>query len=252
MLLEHARDACLTSLTELQGFIKALNERPEELDEFMNFQVFHTEQAANKVEVVKKASVVDDMYELLAIYDQKVPTHDQVKHDDLKEAAGAYMNALIGGKEFIADHKLDMINTLESTIADVNEELLALLGAMCGGIYIDQNADSEEVVAALEEHRARLKDLREMSVQFVEYQTLFGMHPDEFTNLELAEKECDGRYQVWKSLYDFTMLAQDWTMGTVLGEGGVPRLSAETIRREVDEYATKAYKVRRLADAYLC
>jgi dynein heavy chain len=109
---------------------------------------------------------------------------------------------------------------------------------------VDHNADSEEVVNALEEHRARLKDLREMSAQFNEYQTLFGMQPDEFTNLELTEKECEGRYSVWKSLYDFTMLAQDWTMGCVLGEGGAPRLSAEVIRKEVDDYATKAYKVR--------
>ena len=72
MLLVMAREACLGSLDELQGYCKALNERPEDLDEFMAYQVFHSQQAQDKIDIIKKAQVVDDMYELLTIYDQKV------------------------------------------------------------------------------------------------------------------------------------------------------------------------------------
>lgn len=72
MLLGMARESCVTILTELQGYCKKLNERPEDLDEFMAYQVFHARQAADKIEIIQKASVVDDMYDLLQIYDQKV------------------------------------------------------------------------------------------------------------------------------------------------------------------------------------
>lgn len=175
----------------------------------------------------------------------QVPTNDQVKHDDLKETAAAYLEALRQGKEFIADQKMDMIHSLEASTSEINEELLALLGTVGSGVYFNEDADPEEVVQLVEEHRARLKEIQDMTVQFKEYQALFGMQQDDFSNLELAERQVDGRYQVWKSLFDFTLNAQDWTMGAILGPDGEPRLHIETIRQQVDEYGTKAYKVGR-------
>lgn len=49
-------------------------------------QVMHNEQLADRKSVAGTASQIDDMYESLAANDQKVPTADQVKHDDLLEA----------------------------------------------------------------------------------------------------------------------------------------------------------------------
>ena len=40
-----------------------------------------------KKQVLGQAALVDDMYDMLAAYEQKVPMGDQVKHDDLREAA---------------------------------------------------------------------------------------------------------------------------------------------------------------------
>lgn len=41
-------------------------------------QVVHREQVQGKKAVLQEASTVDDMYDMLAVYEQKVPTADQV------------------------------------------------------------------------------------------------------------------------------------------------------------------------------
>ena len=41
-------------------------------------QVVHREQVEEKRSVMQEATAVDDMYDMLAVYEQKVPTADQV------------------------------------------------------------------------------------------------------------------------------------------------------------------------------
>lgn len=94
----------------------------------------HKKEVAEKKPVIQKASQVDDMYEMLAIYEQKVPTADQVKHDDLKEALTKYVEELRVGKEFLADHKAAQIDTLQTEINDINEELMSTFRTLNSGM----------------------------------------------------------------------------------------------------------------------
>lgn len=43
-------------------------------------QVVHKEQYDDKRQVLQEATTVDDMYDMLAVYEQKVVTADQVSH----------------------------------------------------------------------------------------------------------------------------------------------------------------------------
>ncbi len=46
--------------------------RPTALDEFMAYQVMHSKQVESKKAVLAAAAQVDDMYDMLAAYEQKV------------------------------------------------------------------------------------------------------------------------------------------------------------------------------------
>lgn len=72
---------------------------------------------------------------------------------------------------------------------------------------------------------------------------LFGLSPDDFSNLAMVENEAKGRYEIWKSLHEFNTKTVDWTAGPILTSEGNVRLSFETVKREVDEYGAKAYKL---------
>jgi len=88
----------------------------------------------------------------------------QVKHDDLKEAAGRFVEELVAGKEFIADHKPTQVEVLDQGIKAVNEELLSLLGSLHEGLYVDATSPPADVVNALEQLQERLAQLKVLTV----------------------------------------------------------------------------------------
>lgn len=84
----------------------------------------------------------------------------QVKHDDLKEAAQRFVEELVAGKEFIADHKPAQTAVLDANIKTVHDELLSLLGSLHEGSYVDAASPPADVVAALEQLQDRLAQLK--------------------------------------------------------------------------------------------
>ena len=71
--------ACAQVLEDFQQRIALLQARPTLLDEFMAYQVMHTQQIADKKVILAHATQVDDMYDMLAAYEQKTNTNDQVR-----------------------------------------------------------------------------------------------------------------------------------------------------------------------------
>lgn len=59
----------------------------------------------------------------------------------------------------------------------------------------------------------------------------------------MVESEAKTRYDVWRSLRDFQSKTADWTEGPILNPQGHARLEIEDVRKEVDEYNAKAYKL---------
>ncbi|KXZ55711.1 DHC8 protein [Gonium pectorale] len=247
LLLTMARDTCLSVLEDVNTRISLLQARPTALDEFMAYQVMHAKQVESKKAVLAAAAQVDDMYDMLAAYEQKVPTTDAVKHDDLREAAGTFVTELTTGKEFMADHKVTQMESLAANIARTHEELAGIMASLNKGDYINPDADAEGVLADLEAVLSQLRDLSTACDTYKEYQTLFELEPDAFTDLTAVEKEANAKYQLWKSLYDFMEKSHNWTEDPILDEAGQSQMSIEAIRAEVEEYAQRAYKMGKAA-----
>ncbi|KAK9828903.1 hypothetical protein WJX72_002692 [[Myrmecia] bisecta] len=244
LLLGLARESCVASLASLQERIHLLQERPTDLEPFMAYQVLHQRQYEERRQVLQEASTVDDMYDMLSVYEQKVPIADQVKHDELRDAAARLMEELQAGKEFLADHKTEQIGTLETAVAGVNEELLGMLSNLHQGIFIDPETPPAEAVNELEQILERITELKAAAETYAGYQALFALPPDEFVNLAAVEKEADGRFTVWKTLLDLQEKVIDWTTGTLLSmEDNTVRLNIETIRAEVEDFGGKAYRM---------
>lgn len=101
--------------------------------------MLHKKQLDDKKSVLDNGGQVDDMYEMLAIYEQKVPTADQVKHDDLREALVSFVEELRTGKEFLADHKASQIDTLTTNVQELNEETMNILRSLHTGLHLSSN-----------------------------------------------------------------------------------------------------------------
>lgn len=72
-----------------------------------------------------------------------------------------------------------------------------LPGRSAPGKYIDAESDAEDVVADLEASLHHISGLGEALAMYNQYLTLFDAASDDLSNLMLAEKEANNRYQVW-------------------------------------------------------
>jgi dynein heavy chain len=57
--------------------------------------VLHKSQLDDRQQLTSQCAQVDDMYESLAAHEQKVPTKDQVKHEDLTNELANFQNQLV-------------------------------------------------------------------------------------------------------------------------------------------------------------
>ncbi|KAG1661620.1 hypothetical protein FOA52_002850, partial [Chlamydomonas sp. UWO 241] len=243
LLLTKSRETCLQVLDDLQQRLSLLTSRPDSLDDYMNYVIMHSRQVEEKREVVGAAAVVDDMYDMLAAYEQKVPTSDQVKHDDLREAASRFTDELSNGKIFLADFKSTQQETLKANATALNEELASITASLLEGDYIDPDAEPETVVEDLEQVLAHVRELGGTAEQYKEYQKLFELDIDDFGAHSLCEKEVSTRYQLWKGMHEFMEKSNAWTEDPILDENGQVQLNMDEIRTEVDDYAMRAYKM---------
>eukprot|EP00882_Tetradesmus_deserticola_P029870 GHRQ01033497.1.p1 GENE.GHRQ01033497.1~~GHRQ01033497.1.p1 ORF type:complete len:381 (+),score=198.64 GHRQ01033497.1:102-1244(+) len=216
--------------------------RPTGLDEFVNYMVLHTAQLDDRKLLSSQVGQVDDMYESLAAHEQKVPTADQVKHDDLTEALATFQLQLTEGKEFIADNKESQSTTLTANVSSVNEELRGVIDSLHTGKYVDASSDPDDVVSDLEAMLQHISGLGEALGLYNQYLGLFDAATDDLSTLMMAEKEANGRYQLWRSVRDFLEQSRAWTEEPILDDDGLVLLNVEAVRQEVEDYAAKAYK----------
>ncbi|KAJ7552701.1 hypothetical protein O6H91_06G065600 [Diphasiastrum complanatum] len=237
LLLDAAREETVIVLTGFQERVFAIQSRPTELDEFVNFIKGFDIIMEKKKSVLAEAALVDEMYSLLAAYQVKVPTDDQIKYDDLHEAVRDYGEAIVTANFFIEENKSAMMMNLDMKINTLNEELLSLLGVLHSEKFLMPESDSGDIVAELELIYARILEIRDKLDVYRGYQKLFQMALDDMSNLAMTEKEYHLRYGVWKALNDWIMMTKEWC------ESPVSKLKSGEILSKTEEYAKDAYKM---------
>lgn len=84
----------------------------------------------------------------------------QVRHDDLREAASRFVDALAAGREWLAERREGQAAALGAEVAAVKAELAALAAALGGGVFVDAGAAAAEVVQQLDRAEERVAALR--------------------------------------------------------------------------------------------
>ncbi len=83
-----------------------------------------------------------------------------MRHDDLREAAGRFVDALAAGREWLAERREGQAAALGAEVAAVKAELAALAAALGGGVFVDAGAAAAEVVQQLDRAVERVATLR--------------------------------------------------------------------------------------------
>ena len=139
--------ASLQVLEDFQARNQKLKQRPEDLDGFMAYQALHAKQMKERTTALHNNELLDEMFETLELYGQKIDAKDSVKQDDVHEAVQAFCSGLVSGKECIADKKEEQIASLANK---VSHRSLACVKSCMGnptklGLYSQTNRLCESI-----------------------------------------------------------------------------------------------------------
>eukprot|EP00762_Andalucia_godoyi_P000667 ANDGO_05392.mRNA.1 hypothetical protein GUITHDRAFT_84409 len=210
VLLVSARDKCRFVLDEFSQRIRVLEDRPDKLHGFAA-HVEHLHRIKEESwKLLNVAGDVDKMYELLALFDVKIPTEDQVKHDDLQTVQHDFQTALQGAQDHQQQSMSAMAVTMDKTIEAINEELLSMVSQLRSGDYVDPMADPVHVLERLSTVKATVDALKEKTLQLTSYQKLFNLATTSWENLSAVDKQYTSKLELWQKLNDFLNMTESW------------------------------------------
>jgi len=128
---------------------------------------------AEKKQSLMDASVIDDMYELLAAYEVKIPTNDSVKLDDLHDIINTFEDSIEGADLHTATYRLEKMEDLESQVSLISDELMTILATLHTDLYLLPTSNPKEVVESLTIINDRIQEIVELVSRYQSYQRLF-------------------------------------------------------------------------------
>jgi dynein heavy chain len=228
--LEHYKE----SLTKL-------NVKPTYLKDFANHVQIITTMREDEKSLFKATSQVDQMYNLLQVYEVKVPSEDLVLHEDLHDRQQEYRKEIEVAQSY-RDSKLpEMIGTVETNISKLQEQITGL------GLRLDDNtfietehfADSERVLEELAQLGSRLDSADQLAKTYGTYQKLFNANQTPQKELESAKEKFDSLKLLWETIKSWSDKHKHWL------ESQFTELQVEEIDKEVQQFFKDSFALHK-------
>ena len=257
-LAKRAASATAELLSEARANIKWLDERPTDLDDFARYKAeFPNVEASVKTFYVRMEDVVGKqdkaahdgsaaskgkdarvgMYEILKIHEYKLPIQDQVALDNLEEEKFRLDKSLVQGRMYLSSVQQQQNAMLTQDVSHLQEDLLDSMAVLATGPLLSVQSDTGEMLAMLEEMKAKIEQFEHDAERFCSYQELFKMPQDNFGNLELVKKDFTKHQTLWASLHEWKQLTTTWLSSKT------NEIDLEDLQTRADEYARSAYKM---------
>ena len=161
LLQQVARDRCVHSLQEHQHKMRDLGEQPRSLRDFASYCDNVNRVRDETKEMEERAQQVNEMYELLDVYEVKIAAQDAVKKDDLKEARDTFAAKMADADVAVEQRMPQMTVSLERSIDKLNEDLMSIFTTLHTGEFVDPACDPEVVLERLGEVHTQLSTSRD-------------------------------------------------------------------------------------------
>lgn len=237
MLTVAANHECSRVLSRFHDHTDALSARPSDLHGYAKFLEGVIQLEDRREELTGESKLVDDMYDMLAEYDAKVPEQDRLLVDDLKEMITSFNKAFEESTAFVEEQKEGMIETLEKDIGKLFDRLQSILSDLRSGTFDQKDGDSAEMVERLEELSKSYGEIQDLSAKYAHYQDIMQLGQTDFNSVQMAGRELKWQQDKWVALKDFEGEVKEWMSSAVW------TLNPEEVQNKLDEAAKHNYKM---------
>jgi len=123
-----------------------------------------------------------------------------------------YVHEMEAALNFKSERLPEMTNTLDVSIARLNDQLVQIQAGLEEGIYIDSQFfdDPSAVLTELDNLRIRLETVDEKAKTYTKYQALFDMPIYQYKNLKNAQVNFEVTDNLWKTVNKWNEQFEGW------------------------------------------
>jgi dynein heavy chain, axonemal len=210
LLLSVAREFCAEALASYQMRIRDLSEQPRSLRDFADYCDNLNRIRIERNDMEDRAMQVNEMYDLLEMYEVKVPAADAVKKDDLKEARDKLTEQTGSADGAVGEKMEQMVATLNKSIANLNEDLVSIMASLSTGDYVDPTVDPKVVLERLHATKEQMAAIAEKAEGYKAMQETFKQPPQEFKQLNDTMGQYELRMELWSKLDTWNEMLYAW------------------------------------------
>ena len=251
IIRDEARVQCSNLRTMLVMRVEVLEAIPKNLDGFASY--LEQTGAYDEQEISRIRGPVDRMYTLLQMNEVKIPPDDLVALDEMHSLAARYSKQLVAAHTFKENEHANQSEQLDTNIGALNSELSVVTTETMSGNFVDvMHFDDPEMLVIKTELAAmhyRLEQLAARAQTYAGYKELFGLHADEFPQLNKATDRLRLVDRLWTSIADWHVSYSIWMRGDLTtldaeevdGKMQVLQADAFSLNRKVNSPVTEKF-----------
>ncbi|CAE7499104.1 DNAH6, partial [Symbiodinium sp. CCMP2456] len=238
LLAQYIPELAMTRRAELSAEIQAANDRlkeyPNNVDEYVEFNVHLAKIDASLPSLEKRFLEVQEMAEIIREFGIRIDSETRKAFNDLASAKNQLMAQVSSGKERAEVDVAHFSKALEVEIPELRKsvgEQQSRLDAPDLSDTSKMSAESrKEVLAFLDELQEHVNQSLEEAAKFNRYQDVLKLEPTAFEDVEELKASFQIRNKLWRGIDAWEELSSEWnncSFGTV---------DVESIQKKVAEY----------------
>jgi dynein heavy chain, axonemal len=180
---------------------------------------------------------VDQMYNLLRQYDVKVPSEDQVLHEDLHERQQEYRREIDAALAYKESKMNEMVAAVSTNIGKLQEQITGIVSRLEDDLFIetDQFDDPERVLEELGALGQRMESADQLAKNYAGYQRMFNV--PELTNTELdhGKERFEQLKALWETVHNWSTKFKHWN------EVQFTEVQVEEVDKEVQGFFKESF-----------
>eukprot|EP00928_Gymnodinium_smaydae_P068046 TRINITY_DN5109_c0_g4_i2.p1 TRINITY_DN5109_c0_g4~~TRINITY_DN5109_c0_g4_i2.p1 ORF type:complete len:3873 (+),score=1233.23 TRINITY_DN5109_c0_g4_i2:1305-11621(+) len=228
----------MIKLTALSEELKDANERlsqyPNNVDDYVQFNVNLTKIDANMPNLEKRYVEIQEMKDIIQLYGIRIDQDTKQALGALTSARNTMVASVNSGKERAETDVAHFSRSLENDIPELGKRVEEQAKALKDPAYSDvSKMDKEsraEVLKMLEEVEELVKQSSDDGARFNRYQDVLKMEMTPFENVEELKADFGTRAKLWRGIDSWEELTSSWN------ETAFGTVEVESITKKVLEY----------------
>ena len=199
-IVEIARERCGHLVDHYKECLLELSNRPSGLKDYAAFLKGVAALREGEKNLFKATSQVDQLYNLLQLYEINVDVADLTQHEDLHDRQTDYRREFEVAIAYKNSKLSEMVSSVDVNITKLNEQVSVVVAKLKDPVFIelDMFGNAGSVVEDLTALGLRLDNVDALAKTYEEYQRLFSSSVHEQKELEAGKEQWAAMKQVWE------------------------------------------------------